>query len=251
MARITAITNQKGGVGKTTTAHALATGLTQKGYKALVIDTDPQGNISYTMKADEQQSGIYEVLKGSIDALQAIQNTSQGDIIASTLLLAGADLEFTDTGREYLLKDITEPLKLNYDYIIIDTPPTLGILTINALTASDDIIIPMGADIYSLQGLSQLYSTINKVKRYCNSTLNIAGLLITRYNGRSILSKELREIIEDKANQLNAPIFTSVIREGIAIKEAQTQQESIFTVAPKSNPAYDYLSFINEYLQGV
>lgn len=251
MARITTIANQKGGVGKTTTAHALATGLTVKGYKTLTIDTDPQGNLSYTMRADDQQAGLYEILKGNINSAEAIQHTVQGDIIPSTLLLAGADMEFTDTGREYLLKDIVEPLRKIYDYIIIDSPPTLGILTINALTASNDVIIPMGADIYSLQGLSQLYNTVNKVKKYCNPSLNIAGLLITRYNGRTILSKDLREVIENKAVQIGAAFYNTVIREGVSIKEAQTQQDSIFKTDPNSNPAQDYLKFINEYLEGV
>lgn len=251
MAHVTTITNQKGGVGKTTTAHALSTGLNIRGCKTLVIDTDPQGNLSYTYKVDNDKPAIYDVLKGNIEAFNAIQHTDQGDIIPSNILSAGADLEFTDTGREYILKDIIESLNGIYDYIIIDSPPTLGILTINALAASNDIIIPMGADIYSLQGLSQLYITINKVKKYCNPSLSIAGILITRYNGRSILSKELKEVIESKANQIKSVLFNTVIREGIAIREAQTQQDTVFNVAPKSNVAIDYLNFINEYIEGV
>jgi len=250
MARVTVISNQKGGVGKTTTAHALAAGLTYRGYKVLAVDTDPQGNLSYTVGADDQKSGIYEVLKEQAELLEVIQQTDQTDIIPSTLLLASADLEFTDTGREYLLNEALTPVKDKYDYIIIDTPPTLGIITINALTAADDVIIPMGADIYSLQGLSQLYNITNRVKKYCNSELHIVGLLITRFNGRSILSKELKDIIGDKAKQINAALFDTVIREGVAIKESQTQQASIFKTSPKSNPAKDYSAFIDEYLKG-
>lgn len=248
--RTTSVSNQKGGVAKTTTAWALVTGLTQNGCKALAIDTDPQGNLSYTMGADDQKAGIYEVFKGQADPFEVIQETRQGDVIASSLMLAAADLEFTNTGREYLLRDVILSLKERYEYIIIDTPPTLGILTINALTASDDVVIPMGADIYSLQGLSQLYNTINRVKRYCNPELNIAGLLITRFNGRTILSKDLKDVIKDKAQQIGTVPFSSVIREGIAIKEAQTQRESLFQNAPKSNPAQDYMLFINEYKKG-
>jgi len=250
MARITTIANQKGGVGKTSTAHALATGLTKKGRRTLAIDIDPQSNLSYVMHADDQRAGIYEVLTGKESIFKTIQHTGQGDILPSTLLLTGADMEFTDNGREYLLKNIIEPLKKIYDYIIIDSPPTLGILTINALTASDDVIIPMGADIFSLQGLSQLYNTINKVKKYCNPNLNIAGILITRYNGRTILSKDLREVIESKAAQIDAPTYNTIIREGISVKESQTQQESIFKTNINSNPAQDYINFINEYLKG-
>lgn len=249
MARVTTITNQKGGVGKTTTAHALATGLTYMGFKSLVVDLDPQGNITYTMGADSQQAGIYEALKGEINPLHAIQQTKQGDIIPSNLLLAGADLEFTQTGREYLLKDIIEPLKNKYDYIIIDTPPTLGILTINALTASDTVIIPMGTDIYSLQGLSQLYTTINKVNKYCNPALKIEGLLLTRYNGRAILNQELKDNIEQRARQINTSIFNTLIRESIALKEAQAEQRSIYTYAPKATTTQDYLLFIGEYIE--
>lgn len=248
MARITTITNQKGGVGKTTTAHALATGLTKKGKKVLVIDIDPQGNISYTMGADDQLPCIYHVLRGEIPASQAIQHTQQGDIIACNLLLAGADMEFTQTGREFLLRDSIADLVDLYDYIIIDTPPTIGILTINALTASNDIVIPMGADIYSLQGLSQLYATIGKVKKYCNRDLTIAGLLMTRFNGRTILAQDLRENIKNKAALVGSTLFETYIREGIAVKEAQTQQSSLFDSAPKSNPAQDYLAFVNEYM---
>jgi chromosome partitioning protein len=248
MPRITTITNQKGGVGKTTTAHALTAGLSFKGYKVLLMDMDPQGNISYTMRADTGKAGIYEVLKGGIKPQEAIQHTRQGDIIASSLLLTGADMEFTQTGREYLLKNILGPIKDNYDFIIIDTPPQLGILTINALTASDDIIIPMGADIYSLQGLAQLHDTIKKIRQYCNSKLIISGLLMTRYNGRLIISRDLKESIQAVAAQIGATVYKNIIREGIAIKEAQAQQVSIFENT-KSNPARDYLLFIDEYLK--
>ena len=248
-ARVTTISNQKGGVGKTTTAHALATGLTYKGYKTLAIDTDPQGNLSYTMNADENRPGVYELLKDEIIAPRAVQNTGQGAIICSSMMLANADLEFRDKGREYLLSEALEPFKAVYDFIVIDTPPTLGIITINALAAANDVIIPMGADIYSLQGLGQLYGTIGEVKRRCNPGLNIAGILITRYNGRTILSNDLRETIGDKAQQIGTQLYKTVIREGIAVREAQTQQTNIFKtkIFFKSNAAADYLSFIEEY----
>ena len=127
----------------------------------------------------------------------------------------------------------------------------LGILTINALTAANDLIIPMGADAYSLQGLAQLGATISKVKKHCNPALKIAGLLITKYNGRSVLSRELRETIENKAaHAVNASVFQTIIREGIAIKEAQTQQRSIYKSAPRSNAVKDCLAFVDEYLKG-
>ena len=252
MARITVLANQKGGVGKTSTAHALVTGLTHKGYRVLAADADPQANLTYCMNASDNKPGVYELLKGDIIAPQAVQNTEQGAIISSTPMLSGVDLEFTEKGREYLLTEALEPFKAVYDYIVIDTPPTLGILTINALAAANDVIVPMAADIFSLQGLSQLYSTITKVKNRCNQSLSIAGLLITRYSGRTILSKELREAIGKKAQQIGTQLYTTVIREGIAIREAQIEQTSIFKNKTlfKSNATADYLSFIDEYLKG-
>jgi len=250
-ARIITVANQKGGVGKTSTAHALTTGLTYKGYKTLAIDTDPQGNLSYTMSVDDKRAGIYELLKGDVIAPKAVQNTEQGAIICSSLMLSGADLEFTDKGREYLLSEALEPFKAVYDFIVIDTPPTLGIITINALAAANDVIIPMGADVFSLQGLSQLYSTISTVKRRCNQSLHIAGILITRFSGRAILSNELRETIEGKAQQIGTKLYETVIHEGIAVKETQTRQASLFKGLLKSKPAADYLSFIGEYLEGI
>ena len=251
MTRITVITNQKGGVGKTTTSHALICALRKLSFRTLAIDTDPQSNLTITMNADETIPGVYEMLKGEISPQDAIQKTNQGDIISASLMLSGADLEFTTVGREYLLADCLEQLKDQYDHIIIDSPPTLGILTINALTASNDVIIPLGADTYSLQELAQLNTTISVIKKRCNPNLSIAGLLLTRYNGRTILSKELREIIEEKAQQIGTKAFNTVIREGIAIKEAQAQRGDLFELCPKSNPAMDYLAFVGEYLDGL
>jgi len=248
LARVTVVINQKGGVGKTTTAHALSTGLIKRGHKVLVVDIDPQGNISHTMQADVNGKGLYEAMKEELPTIEVIQKTPQGDILPSTLLLTAADMEFVSTGREYILETVLESVKNHYDYIVIDSPPQLGILTINGLVASDDIIIPMTADIYSLQGLNQLYSTVNKVKKFCKKDIMIAGLLLTRYNDRTILSRDLKETIENKARELNSKLYNTIIREGVSIREAQTARQSIFDYAPKSNSAMDYMDFILEYL---
>lgn len=248
MTRITTIINQKGGVGKTTTAHALATGLRAHGKNPLVVDTDPQGNLTYTMGADVQGAGLYEAMREEVPVDSVLQHTPQGDLIPSTLLLAGADLEFTQTGREYILRDVLAPLLPHYTHVIIDSPPTLGIMTINALTASTDVIIPMGADIYSLQGLGQLYSTIGKVRKYCNPDLIVAGLVITRYSRRAILTRDLTEAIEENARRLETPVYATVIREGIAVREAQTQRASLFDSHPDANPTADYRALVDEYL---
>lgn len=180
---------------------------------------------------------------------EEIKNTSQGDIIASSPVLSGADTLLTETGKEYRLKEAIELIKDLYDYVIIDTPPALGILTINALTACNGIIIPAGADIYSLQGISQLTGTIETVKKYCNNSLEILGILLTRYNSRAIISREVADMLEKTAKRLNTKLYNTKIRECTAIKEAQAMRESIFTYAPKSNATADYKALIDEIMK--
>jgi len=249
-AHITVLASQKGGTAKTTTAAALFAGLTCKGYKVLAVDTDAQRNLSFTMNADEALPSVYEMLKGTATPLEAIQHTTQGDLIAASGDLAGADMEFSR--HEYILRDTLAQIKEHYDFIIIDTPPALGAITIAALTAANDVVIPLGADVFSLQGLSQINETITMIKELTeNKSLRVAGLLITRYSGRGLLRQELRDSIGEAAARINTKAFNTVIREGIAIIEAQAQQESIYTAAPKSNAAADYAAFVDEYLRGL
>lgn len=245
--KIIAVANQKGGTAKTSTAHAIATGAAYKGKRALLVDFDPQGNLSFIMGADANQAGTYELMKQQAEAADIIQRTPHGDIIPASLNLAGADTEFSGKpGRDFFLKAALDPLKGLYDVIVIDTPPTLGTLIINALTAATDVIIPLNADILSLQGLYQLTDTINQVKTYCNKGLNIGGILLTRYSGRTVLARDLKETIEAKSAELGIPIYNTIIREGVAVKEAQTMQQSLFEYAPNSNPAKDYLQLFEE-----
>ena len=248
--KIIAIINQKGGVGKSTTAFTLASGIKNKGYKTLCIDMDAQGNLSYTANANDDLLTIYDLLAEDANINQAIQHTKNFDLIASSKALSGADGFITDIGKEYKLKEILESVKNNYDYIIIDTPPALGILTVNALTACDSVIIPAQADIYSLQGIEQLSKTIQPIKKYCNDKLKIDGILLTRYSPRAILSREVAEIANDLAQNLNTKVFKSTIREAIAVKESQINKQSLFDYAPNSNVTNDYLNFINELLKG-
>ncbi len=247
--KIITITNQKGGTGKTTTAAAVADGLILKGYKVLSIDLDAQCNLSYSKNAEMGKKTILGVLIGEVDIAEAIQTTSQGDIIPSTNALAGADAFIVGTGKEYRLKESLRPLMGIYDFIIIDTPPALGILTVNALTASNSVIIPIQADIYSLHGVGQLNETILPVKQYCNPNLKIEGILLTRFNPRAVLSKDLIEIAKPFAQELDTKLFDTTIREGVSIKEAQFVRKSIFSYAPKSNQARDYTAFIDELLE--
>lgn len=257
MARITTVTNQKGGVGKTTTAHALAAGLHAAGYHVLMIDTDGQANLSDTAKADPNRPGLYELLETATSnpaklpqqARQAIQRPGI-DLIAASDDLDGIELAIANAGdrRAFLLRQIVATLTEEYDHIIIDTPPTLGLMTINALAASNDIVIPIKAEIYALRGFAKLEDTIAKTREYYNPALKVAGLLVTMYNPRTILTRSLYEDIQRQADRLNAHIYGPYIRQGIAIGEAQTLQRSIFDYAPKSNPAADYAAFVKEYL---
>ena len=245
--RIISVANQKGGTAKTSTAHALVTGAAYKGKRSLAIDFDPQGNLSFIMGADANRAGAYELMKQQAKAAQIVQYTSQGDIIPASLNLAAADTEFSGKpGRDFFLQAALEPLQDAYDVVVIDTPPTLGTLLVNALTASDEVIIPMNADILSLQGLYQLAETINQVKSFCNKGLKVTGILLTRYSGRTVLARDIKETIEAKCAELGIPLLNTVIRDGVAVREAQTTQESLFAYARNSNPAKDYLQLFDE-----
>lgn len=247
--KIYAIINQKGGVGKSTTALAIGAGLKIKGCSVLYIDLDAQGNLSYTLGATTQGYNAMGVLQRPETAAQEVQHLPQGDIIASSPALAGADTILAETGKEFRLKEALENLSTNYDYCIIDTPPALGILTINALTACNGVIIPAQADIYSLQGISQLGNTLQTVKKYCNSSLAVLGIVLTRYNTRSIISKEVTELIEKVAEELGTKLYKTKIKECTALKEAQAVKQDIFNYAPKSNAAADYKALVNEILE--
>lgn len=247
--RIVAIVNQKGGVGKSTTAEALIAGLLLKGFSCLAVDLDPQGNLSYTMGASKDGATALGVLTGEVKAEAAIQHTPNGDTIAANKALAGADAFIKGTGREYKLKESLERIAGKYDYVIVDSPPALGILTVNALTACDIAIIPAQADIYSLQGIEQLEETISPVKKYCNTALTIGGILLTRYSPRSVLSREVAEMAEGLAERLGTKLYKATIREAIAVKEAQISQRNLFEYAPKAKVTEDYRAFIEEFLE--
>lgn len=249
------ITNQKGGVGKTTTALMLATGLVNKGFKVLAVDLDPQTNFTFTagVKPDDIETDVYQLFKQvgkrEILSLKAVYKSPLGfDLLPGSLGLAGADMEFIRAGREYIMQEILEPLKENYDFCIIDTPPTLGILTLNALTTSNKIIVPMETAIYALQGLSQLQGLIENVKKYCNNALELEGLLINKYDARAIINRTFEDSLEDVAKRLNTKVFKSRIRQAIAIKEVEYTQENLFEAYKKANVTTDFEAFIDEFL---
>ncbi len=248
MKKTLAIINQKGGVGKSTTAQALAAGLTLKGYKVLAVDLDAQGNTTFSLGAKKDGATALGVLLGEVTPADAIQPTQYADVIAGSKALAGADACITETGKEYRLKEALEQIKGSYDYIVIDTPPALGILTVNALTAADSVIIPAQADIYSLQGIADLAETIKPVKKYCNPALTIEGILFTRYSSRSAFNKELAELATELAANLGTRVFNTTIREAIAVKKAQAAQQSLFDYDPKAKITEDYKALVEELL---
>lgn len=244
-----AVVNQKGGVGKSTTAAALSGGLCLCGRRVLAVDLDAQGNLSHTLRARPcPGKSVLEVLLGMVPAREAVQATDSGDLLPASKGLSGADAFLSETGKEYRLREALEPLGEEYDYCVIDSPPALGIATVNALTAADMAIVPAQADIYSLQGVEQLAATVETVRRYCNPGLKVDGILLTRYSPRSVLSREVRELMDRLAQRLGTRLYRASIREAIAVKEAQISRENLFTYAPGSNVAGDYRAFLEEAL---
>ena len=242
---IIAVANQKGGQGKTTTAQAIATGAAQMGRRSLAVDLDPQANLTFSMGGNAADVGVYELMTGKGTPGQTIQRTAQGDLLAASLALAGADTTFTGETRVNALKNALRPLTTRYDVITIDCPPTLNTLLINALAAADRVIIPLTADMYSLQGLYLLAQTIHDAQRI-NNGLQIGGVLFVKHSTRTILARDLTDVITDKCRELDIPVYKTTIREGVAVREAQTQRESLLTYAPTSKPAQDYRKFIAE-----
>lgn len=249
MAKIWTISNEKGGVGKTTAAANIGAGLINKGFKVLFVDLDKQGNLSFTLRADKRKTNIFDCLLDPRKAKEAIQTTAEGDIIPNSIRLAEANNVITETGKEYKLREVLEQVQENYDYIIIDTPPTLGILTVNALTAADSCIIPVHASIYSFLGFSQLYENLRSVRKYCNPKIKILGILINIYNGRAILSRDIKAAFDEAAAACDTVVLNSKIRSCKAIEEAQTKRINIFKYAPKSNGSLDFKAVVEELLE--
>jgi len=250
--RIVAVANQKGGVGKTTTSQALTAGLADKGYKVLGIDLDPQGNLSSACgSVNYNVPTIYELMKREVTAEETIQHMNGGyDIIPSNIMLAGAEQELSQTGKEHRLKEAIAAVSDNYDYIIVDTPPSLGVLTVNAFTAASDILIPTTAGIFATTGINQLNETVKSVQKYCNPNVKITGILFTRFNPRANISKQIKELTEQLSQYISAPIYKTYIRSAVAVEEAQANRVDIFDYAEKSTVSEDYKAFIEEFLKG-
>lgn len=249
MAEIITFTNQKGGVGKTSLSLNFGARLGLANAKVLFVDMDPQCSLSYIMGVDNPRYTVYDVLTGKVSARDAIIHTEEGDLLAASPSLSTLDINLSGQGKEYLLRDALATVSKKYHFIIIDSPPTLGLLTINILSAADSVIIPALADVFSLQGVGQLYSTIQTVRAHRNPRLKIAGIVLSRHSDRFRLSRELREVMEQTAQQINTRVFKATIRESVMVRESQAKRQSIFKYAPKSKQTVDYDQLVLEFLQ--
>ena len=250
MTQIITVTNQKGGVGKTTTASALVCGLHQRGAKVLGIDLDPQGNLGFTLGLDiGSVSTVYDVFKGTCSIEEAIAPTEYGDILASDIMLSAAEVEFTAPRREFMLSDLLMAVRDRYDFIIIDTPPALNILTVNAYVCSTGLIVPMEAEVLSLVGITQLQETIETVRDSLNPHLKVLGVLINKYNPRLTLSREILDMAEEVASQLDTKVFQVKIRRSVGVAMAPAHGQSILTYQPGSKSAQD-LQFVVDAVAG-
>ena len=249
MAKILCVSNQKGGVGKTTTTNALAMGLRHLGRRVLCVDFDPQGDLSFGLRADnriEMQNSVYHALKGELLTVQTIQHTPYCDVIPSNMLLSGIELEFTGKGREYLLRSCLKPVLHLYDNILIDSPPALGILTVNAFTAADTVLMPVQPDIFSLQGLVQLNGTLDEVRRKSNPNVQPAGVLLTRFVARENASRIIREAAKDITKQLGIPLDTT-IRNSNTLTTAQINRADVMAISG-NKAVEDYRRLLNELI---
>ena len=250
MGKVISIANQKGGVGKTTTAINLSTILAKKGKKVLLIDADPQGNGTSGLGINkEQKFSVYDVLIEDIEVENTLQKTlvKNLDLCPSNINLAGAEVQLVSMeDREYRLKTKLDIIKNKYDYIIIDCPPSLGLVTLNAFTASDSVLIPVQCEYYALEGLGQLLNTIELVKKHMNKDLRIEGALLTMYDARTNLSnqvvKEVKRYFEDK-------VYKNVIPRNVKLSEAPSYGMPITMYDPRSKGAKSYEKFAKEFLK--
>ncbi len=246
-AKVICFSNHKGGVGKTCSACNVGAGIARKGKRVLMIDLDPQANLSLSFGIKDPKFGIYEVMTGNADANKAIYTIIENlDIIPSSLDLAGAEIELSsEAGREVILKEIIDSISDRYDYIIIDCSPSIGLLTTNALTASDEVMIPLQAQYLSLRGIEKLTDIIEKVRKRLNRGLKIGGVFITQFDARKVLNRELAVAIDDYFSDV---VYKTRIRDNITLAEAPGKALDIFRYQPKCNGADDYEELCKEIL---
>ncbi len=251
MSKIIAIANQKGGVGKTTTSINLSACLAEKGKKVLIIDSDPQGNTSSGLGIDknELEYTLYDLLLNNATFEQVkieLEYFNNLHILPSNINLSGAEIELVDKdNREYLFKNILEPIINNYDYILIDCPPSLNILTVNALVAANTILVPLQCEYYALEGLSQLLYTINLVKQKLNPSLKIEGIVFTMYDARTNLSLQ---VVEEVKEYLGKNVYKSIIPRNVRLSEAPSHGKPINLYDSKCKGAEAYMLLADEVI---
>ena len=250
MKRTIAVANQKGGVGKTTTAINLSACLAERGQKILVIDLDPQGNTTsgFGIAKDQQERTVYEVLIGECTAQEAVlkQVVENLDLIPSNVNLSGAEIELIGIDRkEYILRDQLESLQDSYDFVIIDCPPSLNMLTVNAMTTANSVLVPIQCEYYALEGLSQLIYTINLVKERLNPQLEMEGVVFTMYDARTNLSLQ---VVENVKNHLRQNIYKTIIPRNVRLAEAPSHGMPITQYDPKSAGAESYRLLAEEVM---
>jgi chromosome partitioning protein len=245
---IVAFANQKGGVGKTTTAVNAAVSLAQRGYRVLLVDSDPQGNATSSLGVDKLTVGlsIYDVLVDGLALSEATQATDRPglDLVASTPMLAGAEIELVAAGgRETRLRDALTGLLPRYDVVLIDCPPSLGLLTVNALTAARSVVVPIQCEFLALEGLGQLMTTVDRVKRGLNSSLDVAGVLMTMFDARTRLSAH---VVDEVRRYFPHRMFGTVVPRSVRLAEAPSYGQAIVEYDPSSRGAEAYEAFVNE-----
>ncbi len=246
---VVAVANQKGGVGKTTTAVNLSAGLTLAGYQTLLVDFDPQGNATSSFGLGKRDSGpnIFDLMDGGTEIASAVRKTKFGDIIPSCLDLAGSEITLVNKEkREFCLKNALEPLRNSYDVILIDCPPGLGLLMINALTASDSVMIPLQCEYFALEGLSMMVDTIRSVRKRLNPRLEIDGFLFTMFDGRTNLSAQ---VVREVKKYFSDKIYKAVIARNVRLSEAPSHGKPVQFYDKHSKGAHNYNELTEEFIK--
>lgn len=252
--KVISIANIKGGVGKSTVSATLAAGLCLKGYKVLMIDSDPQSNLTMSFLAEQADEipSLYHVYSDGRAIDEVRISVREGlDLAVGDLGLSNADMLYVKVGRIKMLQKALRNLKGDYDFVIIDCPPNLGVLSLNAFIASTHIIVPMHVDSFSLKGARILKQVLDDVSDELESQIPVAGVLISKYNSRTKVSKLLEKSVNDAAELLGTTVFQSRIRQAVAVNECQIARSSLFEYAPKATVTEDYRRFIDEFLERI